>query len=240
MPVSANSQRELNQSLVAASLAMPSLKKTDRNSFGGYNFVSIDDFHEYVAKVALDHGITWKMRETGHALLPGRDKDAILFEYAFDVCHGDEEYKDFANFSVPHPLQGAQTSGSAASYAIKLFLRTTFHVVTGEADADATDSSALVGLGTKPMAPGAFVQVPASVVKNRTPMPIGEVRDAAWVSKFLELVRGSIELASSEEDLIEFWENNIEGIEALKASDAGAYQQVVGAFKGRKGELANG
>ena len=38
-----------------------------------------------------------------------------------------------------HPIQGAQTAGSALSYADKLFMRSAFKVVTGESDADASD-----------------------------------------------------------------------------------------------------
>ena len=41
-----------------------------------------------------------------------------------------------AEMSILHPLQGAQTTGSAASYAEKIFLRTLFKIVTGEPDAD--------------------------------------------------------------------------------------------------------
>jgi hypothetical protein len=58
----------------------------------------------------------------------------------FTMFHGTGEVVPvYDRISIFHPLQGAQTSGSAASYAEKLFMRKAFKVVTGEKDADAVD-----------------------------------------------------------------------------------------------------
>ena len=76
--------------------------------------------------------------------------------------------------SVPHGWQGAQTAGSASSYAVKTVLRAVFAVQTGEADADsaATDFAPRSPSGAKsdPFAvTAATVAVPPDVSPTSVP-----------------------------------------------------------------------
>lgn len=147
---------------------VPNLRKGDRNPHGGYNYVSIDDYYEQVAKIAASNGITWKAREVSSEIITlGEKADkrgvmspvfALKTKYEFDVLVRAERettkegelvraaytsaHEGFFSCTILHPLQGAQTAGSSLSYADKLFMRTVFKVVTGEGDADASDNNA--------------------------------------------------------------------------------------------------
>ena len=128
---------------------VPDLSKGHTNPHGKFNYVSIDEYYKEVASIAAANGLTWRVREAscedvGRAKTRTGEQTLFKFTYEFDVIltTGGGEYiisGNFTSFSVIHPYQGPQTSGSAASYADKLFMRTTFKVVTGEPDADAVD-----------------------------------------------------------------------------------------------------
>lgn len=125
---------------------LPSLAKGDRNQHGNYSYVSIDKFYEGVASKASENGITWRIREESCEPFsaPTNRGEQLCFKtvYVVDVMHvSGEEAPGFFRATVIHPFQGAQTAGSSLSYFDKLFMRTTFSVVTGEQDADATDNT---------------------------------------------------------------------------------------------------
>jgi hypothetical protein len=126
------------------------LFKGSENHFQNYKYVSIDDYYLQVPKHALRHGLTWTLREvdTGTFRMVGKkgEETAMRFTYAVDLVHVEGHYvKEYDRITVYHPAQGAQTSGSARSYADKMFMRSAFKIATGEVelrepDADATDS----------------------------------------------------------------------------------------------------
>ncbi len=146
----------LNDAMVGAiqktMAEIPYLAKEDRNAFAKYNYVSIDDYYDRVAQVAMKNGLSWVISEEECVITP--DGGTACFRYTFDLFHRGEGGTTYSlglsQFSVPHPMQGAQTSGSAASYAEKLFMRTLFKVRTGEADADATPALQAPKAGPKP------------------------------------------------------------------------------------------
>lgn len=121
--------------------AVPQLGKADRNAFAKYNYVSIDKYYETIGRLAAANGIMWQPREISTVVEREIGKDgALRITYAFDLYHeSGDSIEEFAKFTILHPIQGAQTAGSALSYADKLFMRSAFKVVTGESDADASD-----------------------------------------------------------------------------------------------------
>ena len=131
------------EAVLAVQMSLGTLGKEDRNQFQNYNFVSIDKYYEVVARAATQQGLSWFCQETSSEIVNfGKDKGAIRFEFAFTMFHvSGQVVPCYDRISIYHPLQGAQTSGSAASYAEKLFMRKAFKVVTGEDDADAVDQS---------------------------------------------------------------------------------------------------
>lgn len=141
--------KEIASAIIKVVQLAPRLVKADENKHAKYNYVSIDGYYEVIPGLAAKHGLSWSIREIGPAEVLG--EKSLRFTYAFDLFHESGlTCPGYAAFTVVHPIQGAQTSGSAASYAEKLFMRTTFKVVTGEEDADALDPKELDRLPPKP------------------------------------------------------------------------------------------
>jgi hypothetical protein len=127
--------------MIKIAQAVPQLGKADRNQFAKYNYVSIDKYYDTIGRLAAANGIMWQAFEVENSVLRDVGKDgALRITYSFDLYHENGDIiKSFAAFTILHPIQGAQTAGSALSYAEKLFMRSAFKVVTGESDADASD-----------------------------------------------------------------------------------------------------
>jgi len=140
----------LAQALAHTAVDIKPLNKGDENKFQNYKYVSIDDYYLQVPQHALNHGLTWTLREveTKTFRLEGKKgpETAMAFTYEVDLVHVDGHYvQGYDRITIYHPAQGAQTAGSARSYADKLFMRTAFKIATGEhelrePDADATDN----------------------------------------------------------------------------------------------------
>jgi len=130
------------------------LVKDMQNEFAKFKYVPIDSYYAAIPPLALKHGLFWRCRETE----VGGEGKTFKFQYSFDLIHeGGATVEGYDIVTIYHPAQGAQSSGSARSYADKLFMRTAFKCVTGEkdseffnrepeedfdlGDADATDSS---------------------------------------------------------------------------------------------------
>jgi len=124
----------LVQAVIEAANEMPSLAKTSFNQHANYSYASIDDFYQVISPIMRKHGLTMLVSETAPAALL-TDK-VMLFSFSIELLHYSGG-RYCVGMSVPHHLQGAQTAGSAQSYAVKCFLRSTFGLATGEADADA-------------------------------------------------------------------------------------------------------
>lgn len=237
---------------------VPSLKKGDRNQHGGYNYVSIDDYYEKVAKIAAANGVTWKSREiSSEVITVGEKADrngnvvpvlALKTKYEFDVLAGHETlHTNFFSCTILHPLQGAQTAGSSLSYADKLFMRTVFKVVTGEGDADASDSNAFDQFfeeaPKKPKPKGLTHSIETTHTKPSTPVPVleSEGEDPVSLSEFMKnVVETFLPMATTNEELVDFWNHNEHNFEALKSEDADTYKVLVAAFKRRRKSLSGG
>lgn len=122
--------------ILALSLAAPILKKNDHNGDAGFNFVSIDDYYEIIARMCVEFGLSWRVSEDSFELLDSPGGQLVRATYSFHVFTESHEDYDSTKISVVMPFSDAQTTGIAMSYAEKIFMRTTFKVVTGEKDAD--------------------------------------------------------------------------------------------------------
>lgn len=247
---------QINKALIAAAKAMPSLRKGDRNAHGNYAYVAIDDYYEIAAKVVVDNGLTWKIREVAcdRIEVQGRQRleTAVVTTYEVDLMHESGERLDgFFRATITHPLQGAQTAGSSMSYLDKLFLRTTFHIVTGEKDADATDNAVFdlgpvdAGRGKaggkgqgksagKAAEPDPFLGGPVATDDTGRTYPAEPVSDG---SAFLALASTFVASAASEEELTKYWTDNEAAFHSLKSEDEEGYKALIFAFKARKKQL---
>jgi hypothetical protein len=139
------------------------LGKGTLNPHGNYKYVSIDRYYETVADAASKNGLMWVIREDEIAFTSATPKLSIQSKYTIDIYHeSGEVIEGFSTLSIVHPVQGAQTVGSAMSYVDKVFMRQTFAVASGEKDidADATDPGAFDLDPPKP-APRAAAKPPA-------------------------------------------------------------------------------
>jgi hypothetical protein len=129
------------EALLKTSLAVGQLGKADENPFGKFKYVSIDKYYENVAHAAMMNDLTWSCKEIGTEIVGGpADKPIMRFTYMFTLIYKDGQCVPGIDvLSIYHGWQGAQTAGSAGSYAEKLFMRKMFKVITGENDADITD-----------------------------------------------------------------------------------------------------
>src|SRR5688572_5884441 len=116
-------------------------KAHERNDAGArYDYASIDDFIEHVRG---------PMAEAGLFIIPGEARDAETQEvttkagksmvtwnarFAFNLVHESGESYGPIYKGVMVPATGAQSAGSAQSYALKQFMRGLFLIPTGDAD----------------------------------------------------------------------------------------------------------
>jgi len=207
------------------------LGKGTLNPHGNYKYVSIDRYYETVADAASKNGLMWVIREDDITLNANMGKTGVLqARYVIDIYHDSGEMiESFSAISILHPIQGAQTIGSAMSYVDKVFMRQTFAVATGEKDidADATNPSDL-DIKTQPKAA-------AKPAEKTIDLP-GEEGD--W-DKIEQIFVQFIPMAKTYDELKEFWnaDTNTNALNHLKTGSPDQYARVVEAFKIRAKQL---
>jgi hypothetical protein len=251
--------------MIKIAQAVPQLGKADRNQFAKYNYVSIDKYYEGIAKLAAANGIMWQPREIHTAIEKDVGKDgALRITYAFDLYHESGDcIEEFSKFTILHPIQGAQTAGSALSYADKLFMRSAFKVVTGEQDADASDPDDLKikeRVKQEPAVKEVLKAFPdAEVVDDRpkgASAPEGaeaEVTDRiddegfnifkSDATDYNTIAKVCIRIAptaQSESDLMRFWTVNMGVIDRMKNEAPKLYAKVKEEFTKRRAALKKG
>jgi hypothetical protein len=249
---------ELIEAQLAVQAEIGQLDKSEFNPHGKYRFVSIDAYYEKVATVAAAHGLTWIARVTNVA--PFGDK-GIRFEYRFDLLHrSGAVVNGFFEHPIIHPLQGAQTAGSALSYADKLFMRHAFKVRTGEGDADETSPDAF------DLAPSMMSEEkppPTTFVRGPLPPPGGLLDDDQLMQDVKRVAGGLhdnkpvlnvpasgdnldlivrvflvfVDVCSTKDELISFWETNVAALDALLRLDPERHDRVKRAFVARKAQI---
>jgi hypothetical protein len=213
------------KAIVAVTSEIKSLAKGEKNQHGGYNYVPIDNYYAEVGKVAAKHGLTWVLRVTDCKHLPDLGKNGALnFSYAVDLLHSDgTEKNDFTSLNILHPIQGAQSAGSAMSYADKVFMRQLFKIETGEMDADATNPNELNGKPEK-------VEAPKPALSKED-----EATLVAWIDK---TIKTFLPDARSDDELKKYWADNKNGsIKRVRDFSEEAYNGLLSAFTARRNEL---
>lgn len=251
---------QIFDAILATQMAVPSLKKGDKNAYDNYYYVPIDDYYEQVAKLAAENGLSWTIREIDFEPLPNVGKHGSLrFTFGFSLYHKDGYMlQDVSRFTVVHPVQGAQTAGSAASYAEKLFMRTLFKVVTGEQDADATDQSLSRGRPEKPPQSAAPHNDPLhEPIRPKAPPALREEDLEAAVESVTEdgviklsipqtekawgaaavVLRREIDKITSSQELTHLYRANVPVIKRAQEIKHGFGNWAVGYFQEKKGKL---
>jgi hypothetical protein len=111
------------------------LPKGDKNQHGGYDFASIDAFLVAVNPLCAEHGVVILQHEVSSEVLPSENKKPNLHcVYEFTLAHSGGETYGPIRRSVMVMAVGAQAYGTAQSYALKQFMRSTFLIATGDED----------------------------------------------------------------------------------------------------------
>lgn len=252
--VGAGIPSEMAEAMLKAQGEMPSLKKEDRNNFAKYNFVSIDGFYAAIPQVAARHGLYWQTHELNYEIIG----NSVAYTYGHDLFFKTGTcLPNYSRTTVIHPIQGAQTAGSALSYAEKLFMRSAFKVVTGEEDADSTDN-------TKPQ------PVPARTPRLQTSVgPVAEAKPATEPAKIIggiaeggvkvtdndgvpvieapkegsgwkpaaEVFKTFVPSCSTVAELRSFWTANSGVLDKMEKGDKPTYDEVKSVFTVRQTEL---
>src|SRR4249920_3194973 len=116
--------------IIATKLALGKLVKDETNPFHRYKYVPIDTYYEHVASTAAQNGLTWRTNivEIAHFIETvenGKTQHILRFDFSVDLMHtSGMVWENWQRLTIFHPTQGAQTTGSAMSYAEKLMMRT--------------------------------------------------------------------------------------------------------------------
>jgi len=108
------------------------------NQFANYHYVSIDAYYEAVRPWLTEAGLMLIPNESEAQISPDGKTQKVVFQ--FWVMHKDGEIWEVPiQRTVYLPYTGAQSSGSALSYAEKFVMRTLFKIPTGETEVEAQE-----------------------------------------------------------------------------------------------------
>lgn len=150
----ATKTKSLTAKIASVIVELGVLGKESRNAFDKYDYASIDKFLEHVREVIGAAGLVVLQDEISvehfERQAGGKKKPWQTYVYEFSIIDEAGDSTKPLRRTVSVPFNGAQASGSAQSYALKQFLRSTFLIATGDkvelndADANATDLSPVV------------------------------------------------------------------------------------------------
>ena len=128
-------QAAINAAINAAMGQIHKLAKGDHNQHGNYSFASVDAFLDLCRPICAEHGLHPQVDSiSSETFSAGNGKLWAKFSYQLAMSHISGEKTDNVGMDVMLPLTGAQTSGSAQSYAVKQFLRGLLMISTGDKD----------------------------------------------------------------------------------------------------------
>ena len=125
--------------IAAAAGEVKVLGKSEHNKFDGYDFVSIDKFLALVNPICAKNGIFPIISQSSVELYENTNSKGgkttwARFFYDITLFHSSGQSLGPVNVMVSVPMNGAQATGSAQSYALKQFFRATLMIPTGDKD----------------------------------------------------------------------------------------------------------
>ena len=126
---------KVNAAIAKTMAAVQTVGKDDKNQHGNYNFASIDGFLGGCRDACAANGLHPEISVISYQPFTGNNsKQWATYTYEVVMCHESGEETKPVQTVVSLPITGAQTSGSAQSYALKQYLRGLFLIKTGEKD----------------------------------------------------------------------------------------------------------
>ena len=135
---------DMTEILTAISKAMGAVKilgRDGKNTHDGYKFASIDGFLAMVNPICAEHGLIVHMDELPSAEFTKKGRNGetawLRTPYVFTTYHTSGQSLPPVTRNVDVMRNGSQASGSAQSYALKMYLRALLQIPTGDGeDAD--------------------------------------------------------------------------------------------------------
>lgn len=208
------------EAISAAAKEIKRLPKESRNTEHKYDFASVDDFFAMTGPICAKHGLTIIVDECGVQDLERAGKYGVTqwsrYSFRFTIFDRRGDKTPTVGRSVEVVRLGAQSAGSAQSYALKQFLRSTFQIPTG--DDDDPDNGNDAGSDQ-------------SAARHPT---AAKADDAAFNARILK-AKDDIAKAGSLDELTVVW-RAINAVDRAVAADAG----VIRAKDQRKAALLGG
>jgi hypothetical protein len=132
---------EVVEAICAVMADVESVKKSQRNAHGGYDYASTDDIYAAVARKMGNAGLVCISLELSTEVVTKEGKDKaqtwLKVVYKFILATKAASYtSDGLIRTVMVPITGPQSFQAAQSYAEKQFLRSLFKLPTGDKDLD--------------------------------------------------------------------------------------------------------
>ena len=126
--------------IVEVMAGVKALGSDERNTHGGYTYVSVDKFYDRIGKLMAGAGVALLIDEVSTDVKASEKSGApwLFAQYELRFLHKSGALSHPLRRSIALPINGPQTYGAAQSYIEKQFLRQVFKVPTGEKDADDT------------------------------------------------------------------------------------------------------
>jgi len=125
--------KQIAEAMFSVQTKVKKLVHDSKNDFQSYNYVSIDAYYEAIRPLLNEAGLMIIPNEEEAAISP--DGKTYKVRFAFIIAHQSGEVWDTPiKRTVYLGYGGAQSCGSALSYAEKFIMRTLFKIPTGEYD----------------------------------------------------------------------------------------------------------
>lgn len=129
---------KIAEAITAVMADIKRLEKGDKNQHGGYKFASIDDFLDLTRPLCAKHGLAVFQDEVDCEIVETKTskgpQQALMMRFAFTLECGEETRGPHHRSIMVPASMGSQAFGSAQSYALKQYLRSTFQIATGDTD----------------------------------------------------------------------------------------------------------
>lgn len=199
---------------------MKRLAKDNRNTEQKYEFASVDDFLAMTGPVCAKNGLVTLLDEVSVENFEKQGKYGVThwarYTFAITTYHSSGEALPTVRRSVEVIRNGAQSAGSAQSYALKQYQRALYQIPTG--DKDDPDH------GT----------VTDRQQQDERPEPIKPRFDAAAAA---QRVKDTFARQPSVSDLEDAWKSTSDTRREIHAADPALHDEVKSAFVDRKAKL---
>ena len=137
-----NEAKNIHEAIIAVKAEVRRLEKAGVNAFDKYNFTSIDDFKDHMRPLLVKHNLYETISENSFETVlqknsKGDEKTQCKIGFDIWLTYKDGTKNEPVKITILLPYTGAQASGIASSYALKVWFKGQFLASSGDADEEA-------------------------------------------------------------------------------------------------------